>query len=238
MEWLSHLTAPNVAAAVAVIVLSRIAWQVSVSRRGRFASNFALPRIIKGPDLTPSQVTSNLLLSPLPSTIPGPFIARLTSKWILFVDLSGYRGRTVDALHKKYGPVVRLAPNELSFSALPCIGAIYGSGSTCVKAPAYDHFGREGMFQMQEPERHRQRQKRIAHIFAPAVLQQMEPLIQSCVVKLVAQLRKRTGREVDALHWCRMAVLDVGGESGRPALRNRKCPPTHPNLSILTSPWR
>jgi cytochrome P450 len=70
------------------------------------------------------------------------------------------------------------------------------------------------MFQMQEPERHRRRQKRIAHIFAPAVLQQMEPLIQGCVAKLVAQLRKRAGKEVDALHWCRMTVLDVGGESG------------------------
>ena len=42
----------------------------------------------------------------------------------------------------------------------------------------------------------------------------MEPLIQGYVAKLVAQLRKRTGEEVDALHWCRMTVLDVGGESG------------------------
>jgi len=158
-------------------------------------------------------VASNLLFSPIPSAIPGPFIARFTSKWILFVDLSGYRGRTVDALHKRYGPVVRLAPNELSFSALPCIKAIYGAGSSCIKSSAYDNFGRLGMFQMQDPERHRQRQKRIAHIFAPAVLQQMEPLIQTCVTKLIAQLKKRAGNEVDALHWCRMTMLDVGGES-------------------------
>jgi hypothetical protein len=164
-------------------------------------------------------VASNLFLSPIPSAIPGPIIARFTSKWILFVDLSGYRGRTVDALHKKYGPVVRLAPNELSFSALPCIKAIYGAGSSCIKSSAYDNFGRLGMFQMQDPERHRQRQKRIAHIFAPTVLQQMEPLIQICVTKLVAQLKKRVGEEVDALHWCRMTVLDVGGESRRQPCR-------------------
>jgi len=146
------------------------------------------------------------------------------------VDLSGYRGRTVDALHRKYGPVVRLAPNELSFSALPCIKAIYGVGSSCIKSPAYDNFGRIGMFQMQDPERHRQRQKRIAHIFAPSVLQQMEPLIQACVTKLVAQLGKRAGKEVDALHWCRMTVLDVGGES-----RRRPCHILNELLSIL--PW-
>jgi hypothetical protein len=157
------------------------------------------------------------------------------------VDLSGYRGRTVHALHKKYGPVVRLAPNELSFSALPCISAIYGSGSTCIKSPAYDNFGREGMFQMQEPERHRRRQKRIAHIFAPAVLQQMEPLIQGCVAKLVAQLRKRTGKEVDALHWCRMTVLDVGGESGwggGPAISQMATYPLeHADEIVVVSRW-
>jgi len=36
MEWLSHVTVPNVAAAAAIIVLTRIAWQVSALRRGCF----------------------------------------------------------------------------------------------------------------------------------------------------------------------------------------------------------
>lgn len=185
-------------------------------------------------------MTNNLLFSPVPSAIPGPFLARFTTKWILFVDLSGFRGRTVDALHKKYGPVVRLAPNELSFSALPCIKAIYGVGSTCIKSPAYDNFGRRGMFQMQDPEMHRQRQKRIAHIFAPAVLQQMEPLIQACVAKLITQLKKRAGKEVDALHWSRMTVLDVGGESrgdGRARISSgQRLLPNH-SAAYTDHPW-
>lgn len=155
---------------------------------------------------------SNLLFSSIPSNIPGPLIARLTTKWIYLMEMSGSRGRTVDALHKKYGPVVRLSPNEISFSSVPCIKTIYGAGSSCVKSSAYDNFGRRGMFQMADPEEHRQRQKRIAHIFAPAVLYQMEPLIQTCVEKLMRQLRKRAGTEVDMLHWARMTVLDVGGE--------------------------
>jgi hypothetical protein len=33
MEWLSHLTVPKAAAAVAIIVLTRIAWQVSSALR-------------------------------------------------------------------------------------------------------------------------------------------------------------------------------------------------------------
>ncbi len=115
--------------------------------------------------------------------------------------------------NKKYGPVVRVAPNELCFSSLECIKPIYRLGTTCIKSSAYDNFGKLGMFQMQDPEQHRQRQKRIAHIFATSSLQQMEPSIQSVVDRLIEAIEKRADKSVDALHWCRMTALDI---SGRP----------------------
>lgn len=190
MEWTSYLTYPTVVAAIAVVALTRIAWQV----------------------------TQNVLFSPIPASVPGPLAARLTSKWILLVDLSGSRARTVNALHKRYGPVVRVAPNELSFSSIDCVKPIYGAGTTCIKSSAYDNFGRLGSFQMQDPEQHRQRQKRVAHIFGPASLQQMEPLIQSVIDRVVSAIGKRVGNPVDALHWCRMTALDVSGKSNRGVL--------------------
>lgn len=154
---------------------------------------------------------SNLLFAPLPASVPGPFIARLTRRWILFVDLAGSRARTVHELHRKYGPVVRLAPDELSFASLQSVKAIYGSGSTCVKSSAYDNFGRLGMFQMQDPAQHQDRQRRIAHVFAPGSLQQMEPLIRGVLDELMSTIEKLSGESVDALHWCRMTALDVSG---------------------------
>ncbi|KAK4215462.1 cytochrome P450 [Rhypophila decipiens] len=184
MELTSQVTLSNVVVTIATVVLGRIAWQV----------------------------ISNLVFSPIPSNIPGPLIARITPKWISLVEMSGSRGRIVDALHKRYGPVVRLSPNELSFNSLPCIKTIYGAGSSCVKSPAYENFGKNGMFQTIDPEEHRRRQKRVAHVFAPVVLNQMEPLIQNCVDNLMRELKKRAGTEVDMLHWARMTVLDVGGE--------------------------
>lgn len=153
-----------------------------------------------------------MLTSPIPWWVPGPFLARLTSKWILFVDLSGRRASTVDALHRKYGPVVCLSPNELSFASIDAIKPIYGAGTTCVKSSAYNNFGRLGMFQMQDPEAHRQRQRRVAHIFAASSLQQMEPLIQSVIDRVMDAISKRARAPVDALHWCRMTALDVSGE--------------------------
>ncbi|RYP65630.1 hypothetical protein DL769_006261 [Monosporascus sp. CRB-8-3] len=184
MESPSYLTSGTTVAAITIALLTGIFWKL----------------------------TSNLLLSPIPATVPGPIIARLTKKWILFVDLSGSRARTIHDLHQKYGPVVRLAPNELSFASLQSVKAIYGPGTTCIKSPAYDNFGRLGLFQMQDPAQHRERQKRVAHIFAPSSLQQMEPLIQGVLHKLVSAIEKRLGKPVDALHWCRMTALEVSGE--------------------------
>ena len=115
-------------------------------------------------------------------------------------------------LHEKYGPVVRLAPNELSFASLPAVKPVYGPGTTCIKSSAYDNFGRLGMFQMQDPAQHRERQKRVAHVFAPSALQQMEPLIQGVIDKLIGAIEQRRGKQVDALHWCRMTALDISGE--------------------------
>lgn len=107
----------------------------------------------------PSQLQAvyNYISSPVPRGIPGPWLAKFTTKWITFVDTSGYRSATLDKLHKRYGPVVQVAPNELSFSTIDAIKPIYGIGTTCIKSPAYDTFGRQGLFQMKDPEQHRQR---------------------------------------------------------------------------------
>jgi hypothetical protein len=89
-----------------------------------------------------------LLFSPIPVSVQGPFIARLTRKWNLSVDLSCTRTRTEHELHNKYGPVVRLAPNELFFATLPAVKLVYGPDTTCIKSSAYDNFGHLGMFQV------------------------------------------------------------------------------------------
>lgn len=127
-------------------------------------------------------------------------------------DLSGYRGRTIHKLHQKYGPIVQLAPNEISFSSIKCIKAIYGSSTSCAKSPAYDNFGRQGLFQMQDQEKHRQRQNRVAHIFSQRSMQQMESLVQHQIDLLVLAIEQRLGTVVDALQWCRMTALDISGE--------------------------
>jgi hypothetical protein len=60
------------------------------------------------------------------SHIHGPRLAALTSfykaYYIHFGDISGH----TTALHKQYGKVVRIAPNELSFDSVESTRKIYG----------------------------------------------------------------------------------------------------------------
>jgi hypothetical protein len=57
---------------------------------------------------------------------PGPLIASLTDWW-RFWDVCGRRPEvTHQKLHAKYGDVVRLGPNTLSFADPEALGVIYG----------------------------------------------------------------------------------------------------------------
>lgn len=55
---------------------------------------------------------------------PGPFWASLTDLWSLFLSTNGDWPRQMQALHRKYGPVVRIAPNEVAIDKPEAIAAI------------------------------------------------------------------------------------------------------------------
>jgi hypothetical protein len=64
---------------------------------------------------------------------PGPLLASFTDWW-RFVDVYGRRPEvTHRALHKKYGDVVRLGPNTLSFSDPQALKSIYGLNKGFIK---------------------------------------------------------------------------------------------------------
>lgn len=64
---------------------------------------------------------------------PGPVLASLTDWW-RFVDVWNRRPElTHIKLHEKYGDVVRLGPNTLSFSNPAALKAIYGLNKGFVK---------------------------------------------------------------------------------------------------------
>jgi hypothetical protein len=63
-------------------------------------------------------------LSPL-SRVPGPFLASITPFWIAYRYWRQDWHLYVQELHKKYGPIVRIAPDTVSVGDPEAIKAVY-----------------------------------------------------------------------------------------------------------------
>ncbi|KAB5558443.1 cytochrome P450 [Coniochaeta sp. 2T2.1] len=109
------------------------------------------------------------LSSPL-NRIPGPALAKYTS-WILkWHEFHASRTRYIHRLHLQYGPVVRIAPNEVAFASHAAMKEIYcSSGSGFDKTEFYDLFmvyGRRTMFTTLNKEDHAKRKRILADRYA------------------------------------------------------------------------
>lgn len=73
--------------------------------------------------------------------LPGPWYSAFTNLVLRFHELRGQRTNYVHRLHLKYGPAVRLSPDEAAFCSIESIKEIYASGgSGYEKTEFYDLF--------------------------------------------------------------------------------------------------
>lgn len=73
--------------------------------------------------------------------VPGPWYTSLTSFVLKYYEFTRRRRVWIHTLHLKYGPVVRLAPNEIAFANLEGVKEIYQSGGSGYdKTEFYDLF--------------------------------------------------------------------------------------------------
>lgn len=80
------------------------------------------------------------LTSPL-AKLPGPKLTMLTSLLLKWHELKANRREYIHDLHVRYGPVVRVAPNEASFTSPAAVKEIYCSGGSGYdKTEFYDLF--------------------------------------------------------------------------------------------------
>lgn len=123
-------------------------------------------------------------------------------------------------LHEKYGPVVRVAPNELSFSTASSWKDIYGPRKGVepfVKSEFYDggNFASESLSIVSErdPQKHAEMRKYLASSFSDRTLKSQEPLIARCVDLFVEKLgeagQKTEG--TDIVVWYNLTTFDIIG---------------------------
>ncbi|KAH6636502.1 cytochrome P450 [Chaetomium tenue] len=109
------------------------------------------------------------LTSPL-NKIPGPWHAKFTTLVLKWHEFRTNRTRYVHHLHLKYGPTVRIAPNEVVFASAAAVKEIYCSGGSGYdKTEFYDMFkvyGRRTMFTTLNKDDHAKRKRILADRYA------------------------------------------------------------------------
>ncbi|KAL4734798.1 cytochrome P450 [Aspergillus similis] len=71
---------------------------------------------------------------------PGPLLAKLTSWYSIYHTYIGDLHTDIWKCHKKYGDIVRYAPNRLLINTEPALKAIYGHGANVQKSRSYLRF--------------------------------------------------------------------------------------------------
>lgn len=137
----------------------------------------------------------------------------MTGAWIVLLDLSGSRSTTIHDLHLKHGHVVRIAPDQLSFSSTRALKDIYGANSKYTKAEIYESLGQKGIFTTRDRDEYRVAKKRVVPCFSQSSIAQMEDMVHSHVADLVKCFDKRLGISLDVLPWFRMFALSVVGKA-------------------------
>jgi hypothetical protein len=105
------------------------------------------------------------------SHVPGPKITCLTSGWILYKTWSEKRNRLVHSLHHKYGPIVRLSPNEISIADPKYIKIIYsGNFDKSSFYAQFDAYGERNAFSSCQKAEHLEKRKVLNQIYSKSFI--------------------------------------------------------------------
>ncbi|KAF2398789.1 benzoate 4-monooxygenase cytochrome P450 [Trichodelitschia bisporula] len=160
-------------------------------------------------------VIYNLFFHPL-RKFPGPRLAAATK---LAKSYYLARGETVDwisKLHDKYGPVVRVAPSELSFIEAQGWKDIYGFQSagrpTNRKDPVFyavASFETTNLLNANDAD-HARTRRIFSHAFSDKALKAQEPLLRKYVDLMVEKLYERAAKgKIDMVEMLNFTTFDI-----------------------------
>jgi hypothetical protein len=160
---------------------------------------------------------------------PGPFLASITRWWMVREIFTGKHEEDIRALHKKYGPIVRITPNEVAIADPEAIKVIYSTGGGFTKGIYLRDGGlmsgdwytvwpmvEPDLFSLQDEKKHGARRRNVANAYSLATLLGMEEYVDQCSTLLLRQFEKiaQSGKSFDIAPWMQYYAFDVVGELG------------------------
>ncbi|MCJ1454858.1 hypothetical protein MMC28_005211 [Mycoblastus sanguinarius] len=160
----------------------------------------------------------NLYLHPL-SSYKGPAYLVASDVSLAFMQLRGTSHHALKKAHQKYGNVVRIAPNTLSFIEPSAWNDIYGHRKGRAVLPKDPLFYNEMLLDrktitMASDDDAVPIRRAINPAFSHKALLEQEPMLQGHVDRLMAQLAK-TSREqdsVDIRKWFTFSMFDINSD--------------------------
>ncbi|KAI8302091.1 Cytochrome P450 monooxygenase alt3 [Colletotrichum sp. SAR11_240] len=152
---------------------------------------------------------------------PGPRLWAISRLPWNLVNLKGSLAFRIRELHEQYGPVVRIAPDELSYTSSTAWKKIYGQ-RTPEFPKCFDGRGiagpsvtnpavRNGGIVTADQEPHARLRKAVLPAFSERALREQEEILQLYANKLVDRLRSssKTGAPQDLVKWFSLAAFDI-----------------------------
>jgi cytochrome P450 len=166
-----------------------------------------------------SKAIYNLYFHPL-RDYPGPNLRAVTRLPHAYWQFKGKYVPATLKLHEKYGPIVRVAPNELSYTHPDAWKTIYGNQPAgtepFIKNPKIYNVAANGVAAIiaaNEQDHHRIR-KALSPAFSEKSIQEESYIMQGYVDLLVDRLHKlcKQGDPVDLVQWYNFTTFDIIGD--------------------------
>ncbi|KAF9869991.1 benzoate 4-monooxygenase cytochrome P450 [Colletotrichum karsti] len=175
--------------------------------------------------------------------IPGPFLAKFSPLWIMRALHRMRFNSELQALHQRYGPVVRVGPNEVSFASLEAETAIYAKQED-------GRFSKDGTFltlfsdlvlnaptliTIPDPALHKKLHKVIQQAFTPQALARQEPIQKLHIDMAMSEVEElaQKGGAVDIADTLETMFWEIIGDLafGEPLMSGKR--PTYESLKQL-----
>ncbi|KAG6291031.1 hypothetical protein E4U09_004113 [Claviceps aff. purpurea] len=160
--------------------------------------------------------------------VPGPKLAAISSFWYARNIVEGNMVKLGLELHRKYGDIVRVGPNELWFNTTEAFDQIYCTGkgeleksdfylATALNRPHVDwrleaHFPDTlDLLSERSMKRYRLQRRLIGRAYSAANMLKHESAIDSTLAVAIKRLVELDGQEVDLKEWMHILTVECLG---------------------------
>ncbi|KAF2098695.1 pisatin demethylase [Rhizodiscina lignyota] len=165
-------------------------------------------------------IVYRLTLHPL-AKYPGPILCAISPVPSIYYLLIGRISFQYKIWHDKYGPVVRVMPNELAFNTPRAFDDIYGHrigrvnmNKDPIHVGAVEAIPGATNLTMADEADHPRQRRALAHAFSQKALMEQEHILAGYVNKFIDNLRRlaREGTPANMVSWYNFCTFDIIGD--------------------------